>query len=281
MLMRLLCGYLNGIDPRLTFAAKVMIRESKDFYLYLPRRGFLWYKQVSEWEVNSLGVFMKSCVRRMLFVFVFTIISTNVFAVWQTMVCPDGRIVAIAPGGVGYCGRDGRTVSVPAGWDQETGPDQRLVAIPPQGRAQRGGDGRVVAVPQGWRFKSGPDGRGVAVPPGGAAVRGKDYRLVAVPEGWTTVEGKDGRVVAVPPDGTTAAGSDERIIAIPKGWTSAKGADNRVVAIPPGGEFAVGTDQRATPIPEDNFDLTDYVTLYCILGAQSESLAEEEADASD
>ncbi len=189
--------------------------------------------------------------------------------------------VAIAPEGTGYCGRDGRTVSVPKDWGKDAGSDQRLVAIPPQGSAKRGGDGRAIAVPKGWSFKAGTDGRGVAVPPGGKALSGKDKRLVAVPEGWTSVEGKDGRVTAVPPEATTETGDDERIIAVPKGWTSATGGDNRMVAIPPGGEFLIGADQRATPLPPDSFDLTDYVTLYCILDAQAETQAEEEADAAE
>ena len=42
-----------------------------------------------------------------------------------------------------------------------------------------------------------------------------------------------------------------------------------------------GSDNRTTPLPPDSFDLTDYVTLYCILDAQSETLVEEEADAAE
>ena len=81
----------------------------------------------------------------------------------------------------------------------------------------------------------------------------------------------------MPPDAITVSGQDERMIAVPKGWTSVTGSDNRVVAVPPGGKSVIGTDQRATPLPPDNFDLTDYVTLYCIMEAQAETRAEEEA----
>ncbi|MBV5277138.1 hypothetical protein JZU56_04930, partial [bacterium] len=73
---------------------------------------------------------------------VFSLGATSTFAVWTTQTCPDGRVVAIAPEGTGYCGRDGRTVSVPKDWGKDAGSDQRLVAIPPQGRAKRGSDGR-------------------------------------------------------------------------------------------------------------------------------------------
>jgi len=52
-----------------------------------------------------------------------------------------------------------------------------------------------------------------------------------------------------------------------------------MVAVPPGGEFVVGADQFATVLPPDNFDLTNYLILYCILDPQSETLVEEEAAA--
>lgn len=52
-----------------------------------------------------------------------------------------------------------------------------------------------------------------------------------------------------------------------------------MVAIPPDGEFVIGDDQRATPLPPDNFDLTDYATLYCILDPQAETQDEEAAAA--
>jgi hypothetical protein len=41
----------------------------------------------------------------------------------------------------------------------------------------------------------------------------------------------------------------------------------------------IGSDNRATPHPPDSFDLTDYIMRYCILEAQSETLAEEDAAA--
>ena len=52
-----------------------------------------------------------------------------------------------------------------------------------------------------------------------------------------------------------------------------------MVAIPPGGEFSVGTDRFATVLPPDDFDLKNYVILYCILGVQTDTLLEEEAEA--
>ena len=150
---------------------------------------------------------MKNRTKISMILFVSAAVAINTFAVWQTETCPDGRAVAIAPGGTGFCGRDSRTVSVPPGWGQ----------------------------------KAGSDGRGIAIPPGGTAERGKDYRLIAVPKGWSFKIGKDGRGVA----------------------------------IPPGGDFKVGTDKVATVLPPDNFDLTDYVTIYCILGIQAGRPVEE------
>jgi hypothetical protein len=224
------------------------------------------------------GSAMKNCVRSLIILVAFSAGVQSALAVWKTEICSDGRIVALAPGGTGYCGTDGRTVSVPDGWKMEKGPDGRLIAIPPEGSSKRGIDGRAVAIPKGWSFKVGQDGRGVAIPPGGTATQGKDKRMVAVPEGWTRVEGIDKRATAIPPDGTTEAGPDGRIIAVPKGWTTTVGPDGRMVAIPPGGEFIVGTDQFATVLPPDNFDVTDYVTRYCILGPQTDTPIEEEKE---
>lgn len=222
---------------------------------------------------------MKNCVRSLIILTAFSAGVQSALAVWKTETCPDGRIVALAPGGAGYCGTDGRTVSVPDGWKREKGPDGRLIAIPPEGSSKRGIDGRAVAIPKGWSFKVGRDGRGVAIPPRGTTAQGGDKRMMAVPEGWTSVEGADKRAVAVPPDGITETGPDGRIIAVPKGWTTTVGPDGRMVAIPPGGDFIVGTDQFATVLPPDNFDVTDYVTRYCILGPQTDTPIEEQKEA--
>jgi hypothetical protein len=56
------------------------------------------------------------------------------------------------------------------------------------------------------------------------------------------------------------------------------GSDGRKVAIPPGGTFIVGPDGYATMLPPDNFNLTDYLTLYCILEPQSEALDEDDEE---
>ena len=213
--------------------------------------------------------------------FIFAAAAVNTFAVWETQPSPDGRITAIAPGGTAYRGSDGRMVSIPSGWEKKQGADGRLIAIPPEGRYKRGSDGRTVAIPKGWDYKAGRDGRGIALPPEATTVSGRDKRLVAVPKDWTSVEGMDGRAVAVPPGGIAEASYDNRMVAVPKGWTTATGQDGRKVAIPPGGEFIVGPDRYATLRPPDNFDLTDYITLYCVLEPQSETLVEEEADAAE
>ena len=91
-------------------------------------------------------------------------------------------------------------------------------------------------------------------------------------------KGSDARLIAVPPEGSFKYGGDRRKIAVPKGWTTTAGPDGRMVTIPPGGEFIVGTDQFATVLPPDNFDVTDYVTRYCILGPQTDTPIEEDKE---
>jgi hypothetical protein len=53
------------------------------------------------------------------------------------------------------------------------------------------------------------------------------------------------------------------------------GEDQRAIAIPPGGNHITGSDQCAVMLPPDNFDLTDYLTIYCIMGVQLENVTEE------
>ena len=101
---------------------------------------------------------------------------------------------------------------------------------------------------------------------------------LAIPEGWKNTVGPDQRIVAVPPGGTTFKSPDNRLIAVPKGWTHETGKDQRAIAIPPGGKHIIGSDQRIVALLPDDFDLTDYLTLYCIIGVQLESVAEETAE---
>src|ERR1017187_4811375 len=69
-------------------------------------------------------------------------------------------------------------------WDYHTGPDGRAVAIPPGGDYHTGNDGRAIAIPKGWDYHTGNDGRAIAIPPGGDYHTGNDGHAIAVPKGW-------------------------------------------------------------------------------------------------
>jgi hypothetical protein len=47
---------------------------------------------------------MQNRVKSLIVLFVLSLGASNTFAVWTTQTCPDGRVVAIASEGTGYCG---------------------------------------------------------------------------------------------------------------------------------------------------------------------------------